>query len=499
MAADGLRALAMEAITAAKDAGATYADVRVAEEQQLQLNQGPSLEPGVGVESRFSYGIRVMRDGVWAFVHGSVPSADALAVAARQAMATVRGYTQLPASRFEWAPTPVATGEWATPIHVDPFTVPLQDHSALIHAYHSAMARVHRRSDHSLIGLLWLRETRVFGSTEGSLVTQRFWRSISGVHVGGSYGGGFAFLKVPGTQAVSGGYETAAIPAIQDEITRVTEEAVRLASLPARAIDVGRYPVVFDGSSLGMALAQTIGPALDLDRALGYEADASGTSFLSPPMALLGTTITSPLLSVTATRALPALSAVKWDDDGVEPQDYSVIQNGTLVDYHTSRQTAPALRDWYAQQKLPLRSHGCAAAPNADGVVLVQPPHLSITPGTQTATLDDLCRDMGRGILIRDAGWFGTDQQLASGAYTEFGHMFEIEQGKVVRRIVGNGLQFMTSRLWKSLVAVGDAGTVRRGAAVVYKGQPWTAMTQTASAPAALCKDVDVISTQVRL
>src|SRR5206468_1914746 len=99
---------------------------------------------------------------------------------------------------------------------------------------------------------------------------------------------------------MSGGFETVTSLAHQDTIKRVTEEAVQLASLPRGMVDVGRYPVVFDGMAFGTILSQTLAPALECDRVMGWDRDASGDSFVKPPM--FGTQIASPLLSVTANR-----------------------------------------------------------------------------------------------------------------------------------------------------------------------------------------------------
>jgi hypothetical protein len=55
-------------------------------------------------------------------------------------------------------------------------------------------------------------------------------------------------------------------------------------------------------------------------------------------------------------------------------------------------------------------------------------------------------------------------------------------------------LQFTTKTiLQKQLVALGDVGTVRTTDVTDTKGIPWQAIDQWVTAPAALCKNVDVI------
>jgi TldD protein len=500
-----LRALATRALDAARQAGASYADVRVADRAQLELNAyAGGLDVVADLHSTVTYGIRVIVDGTWAFVHGSTPSVDAIATSAREAVTVAKGYARLTKRRVELAPAPVALGEWTTPIHEDPFSVPLHDHAAVIGAYGQAAQRVRHGSLDGSMVFDWLKETRVFASSEGSLTTQLLYRSNPGVRVMGESVMGRLVLPVALPSVCSGGFERVADPACQDEVKRATEDVVRFAFLPGRALDVGRYPIVFDGATCGMVLGRTLGAAVELDRVLGYEADASGTSFLSPPQDLLGSSVVSPLITLTGNRSMPTVTAVKWDDEGVEPHEFPIISAGQLVDYPSSRQTASVLQDWYARRNQPLRSHGCMVAPDASDPLLVRAPHLTVVPNTQASSIDDLCRGISHGILVVKKGYCSTDQQLASGSFGgpepygyRFGLMLEIERGRIVRRVEGNALEFRTKSLWQSLlVALGGTETVYESTFAMDKGMPWRATMQSVTTPAALFKDVNVISVQ---
>jgi TldD protein len=499
-----LRTLATQAIDAAQHAGASYADIRVAECQRLYLIYN-GLECRTILESHFTYGIRVIVDGTWAFVHGTHPSSNAVTASARNAVATARGYARLTKHRVELTRTPAVTGEWATPCAIDPFSVPLEDQAALMSALAQAVVRV-RYGDFSSHAFDWTRELRTFASSEGTLITQTLRGSnptmwVSGDRGLGDGGRGSVNLHPPHVRAVAGGYETLTDLSIADAVTRTGEEAVRLAAFPRRTLDVGRYPVVFDGRALSRVLGYTLGQALELDRVLGDEVDASGTSYLSPPHDILGTTVASPLLTVTADRASSSPMAVKWDDEGVEPQASTMIRNGQLVDYLSSRQTATVLQPWYERQGVSPQSRGCAVAPRASDPVAVRVPHLTMAVGDTGATLEELCKNIGHGILLRDDHYFSTDHKLASGNITTSfkGVMLEIERGKIVRRLERNGFQFSTGAFWKSLLALGGMRTVCNTTFDVYKGQPWVPAVQSVTAPAGLFKEVNVFSLPKRL
>jgi TldD protein len=289
-----LRTLASSAIEAATRAGAAYADVRVGERHWLFVEGHGGGDPIVSLKSTVTYGVRVLVDGAWAFSYGSIPALDPIVATARNAVATARGYTSLVTRRMAFAPAPVVTGEWATPITEDPFAVPLRDHSAALFALGLASDRQLTARQYSR-QLEWTKETRVFASSEGSLTTQTLHTldpllSATGRFVDPHYTDG-VYMRYPELSARAGGFELLAKPAMQEDLTRWTEEVARIASLPRGTLDIGKYPVVFDGRSVGVALGTTLGRALELDRALGEEAAASGTSLLTPPSEFLGTVI----------------------------------------------------------------------------------------------------------------------------------------------------------------------------------------------------------------
>ena len=64
------------------------------------------------------------------------------------------------------------------------------------------------------------------------------------------------------------------------------EEAA--AKLTAKPVDVGRYDLVLHPSHLWLTIHESIAHPTELDRAMGYEANYAGTSFVAPPEKMLG-------------------------------------------------------------------------------------------------------------------------------------------------------------------------------------------------------------------
>jgi len=492
--------LALAAMDAAHAAGAEFADIRVGMQREISVPpypHPPSAAMTVG------YGVRARVNGTWGFQYGSLMTADAVRGAAQSAVAGARrsAATNVRLGRTaprELAPAPVVTGEWRSPCEIDPFTVPMDDFHRITEAIAETTAKVYQNHPIGGGGATWRAESRVFASTEGSLVTQHFMRGGPGL-------GGYTtlpenpfdkvYLDVPGIDSVSAGFETALRTDWIDRLQTGLEEIIRLRELPLRAFrDVGRFPVAFEGATFANIIANTANMALDGDRVMGIEADASGTSYLVPPDDILDAAAPafSPLLTVTADRALPSVVAVQWDDEGVVPEPYTVIDRGRVVEYHTTRETAPMLSAWAAKHGRPVRLRGGAVASIPTALPVCGGMQMQVTPSASRARVDDFMRTMTHGFVVR-SGWADPEPGLTAGMMGT-GIVVEVVRGKPVSRTTLS-LEFVTKSLLKEkLVAIGDATTVRGNLIGVSKGIPYRQVVQPVAAPAALCKDVDVFA-----
>src|SRR5262249_11301753 len=146
------------------------------------------------------------------------------------------------------------------------------------------------------------------------------------------------------------------------------------------------------------ALHRTIGESLRLDRALMLSANDDGTTFAMPPLDIAGKyEVGSHLINIGGNRTLPhGAASVGWDEEGVPASSFPLVKEGVVVDYLTTRDTAPALAPYYKSRSIPLASRGCAADTGFLPVKL-QMPNLSIEPGAQAVTREDLISDVSKG------------------------------------------------------------------------------------------------------
>jgi len=460
-----LQTLAANAIEAARQAGATYADARLT----LTRQQRPGSFEG---EER-GFGVRVLVNGYWGFLASAVWTPDEAARLARVAVAQAQAHSRGKARPVDLGSIPaVSRGEWVMPVKYDPFDIPIGEKLDVMDAFAELVnnARFGVWTDQEMN---FRRQRTVFASSEGSSWTQTTYASdarfvvfyhdsyYAGLGIGAA---GADFLSSTGR-----GWEHIADAAIPHAIPQLIEDAEL--SRHRVPVDVGRYDVVFGAEAMATLVDETLGAATELDRALGYEANAGGTSYLGDPLAMLGTQhIGSDLVTVTANRSLPGgVATVRWDDEGVVPDEFPLIHNGVLVDYQTSREQAAWLEPYYRRSGKLVRSHGCSAAPSALSMQMQHAPNLALAPSKSPTTFEELVAGTEKGIAVLDLD-VSMDQQCLNGMGN--GTMREIVRGKLGRYIRGGSLVFRAPELWKNLVALGGPDTVRWYGRSRSKGQP---------------------------
>ena len=163
------------------------------------------------------------------------------------------------------------------------------------------------------------------------------------------------------------------------------------------------------------------------------------------------------MVTVTANRSAPTqLATVKWDDEGVEPVQSTLVKDGVLTDFQTTREQASWLAPYYEKAKLPVKSHGYAAAEDALSITMQHMPNLALEPNPSPVRLDDLIANVKDGILIT-SGSVQTDHQARNG--TIGGGMRKISDGRLGAALTGASVQFNTTDIWKHVVSIGGADT----------------------------------------
>lgn len=464
-----LRELAHRALDAARSAGAQYADVR------FTRTRAQICSWLVNDYEQLAVGVRTLVNGAWGFVASPTWTADEMVRLGTQSarQAANNKWNTGPGVDFG-APPPVATGTWSTPVTRDAFDVSIEEKLDFINGV-TAYGGQKLKIGSILMSLGFQRQERTFASTEGAFTTQVLHTVL---------GGGTdlqVMTKIDDTQIggqrspdffgpVSGGYEVLSEINFYDLVDTLYDDALRMHV--AQGVDLGRYDVVFDAYAMAALVGQTIGQAMEIDRVRGFEANAGGTSYLAPPADMLGKhRIGSSTITIRANRSTPRGAAtVQWDDDGVTPQDFDLIEDGMVVDYATSRQHLPTMAPWYRASGRPLQSHGCSNAETGMDLPVVTTPNLALQPAAHAATFNDLVADLTDGYAVIGGSW-DMDQQKLTGQ-GRGAMVYRVKHGKLGDCVTGAGFLMRSPELWKSLTALGGPGSEHVKGFAASKGQP---------------------------
>jgi TldD protein len=481
--------LALYALQAAKDAGASYADVRFGRYRRQSVNTRERQVTGVSDSESFGAGIRTLVDGAWGFASTADVSKESLHRTAAESVQTARAAKRVQKRPVVLAPVTPAKGAWKTPIKVDPIDVPIEDKVALLLAVNEAALKV-KGVRFASTSVSALREEKTLATTDGTLVTQTFYRTWPTFMATAIGNGGFETYNEELAPRGSGWEYVTGL----DMAANAEKWASRAAEkLTARSLEPGRYDVVLDPRNLWLTIHESVGHATELDRALGFEANYAGTSFVAPPEKVLGKLkFGSELMTVRADRTQEgSLARVAWDDEGVPAEEWTLIDKGIVKDYQTTREQAA----WIAPLTGVKRSHGCSFAQSWSDVPFQRMPNVSLVPNTRDVSLEDIIANTQRGVMFTNRATYSIDHQRYN---FQFGGQaaWEIRNGKVVGMVKDCAYQATTTNFWNSLDMLGGKSTYFLGGTFNDgKGEPGQSNQVSHGCPAARFRNINVIAT----
>lgn len=491
-----VKELLLEAINAAKLAGASFADARISRFQQnFVFTREQQIQNVVDTET-FGCGVRALVDGTWGFAATQKMTKQGVAGAARTAVAIAKANRVARDQAVRLVPTDAhPDASWKSDFTIDPWTVSVEEKANLL-LKANAEAMKAKNVQFVFSALFFVRDERNYASTDGSVINQLAIKSWPVLQCTAVSSDRTDFQnRTAATTPMGRGWEYV----LAADLVKVAGMAGEDASqkLSAKPVDVGRYDLVLDPGNLWLTIHESIGHATELDRALGHEANYAGTSFLAPPEKMLGTFTYGPeIMNVKADRSQPgALSSIGYDDDGVKPEDFMLVKNGKLMDYQTTREQAGWLKWWYDRQKLPTKSHGCCYAQGWNNVQFQRMPNVSLMPGERDLSWDDLIAATDRGIAIKGDGSFSIDQQRYNGQFG--GQVFyEIKGGKITGMLKDVAYQIRTPDFWAGLDMLGGKSSYELGGSFFDgKGQPSQSNSVSHGAVPARFRNVNVINT----
>jgi len=481
--------LAMEALNAAKAAGATYADVRIGRYRRQSVNTREQQITGVSDTESYGIGVRTLVGGSWGFAATATMTPAGAQQAAQQAARLSRAARSVQKKPVELAPTPAVKGTWRTPVTRDPVDVPIEEKVALLLAANAAAMKV-PKIRFAASGLQSLREEKTLATTDGTLITQTYVRvnpSFTATAVGDGDFQSYTEELAPR----SSGWEY--IQSLDMPGNGERWGSLAAEKLTARSVEVGRYDLILDPTNLWLTIHESIGHPTELDRAVGQEANYAGTSFIAPPEKMINKLkYGSSIMNVQADRTQEgSLSRTMWDDEGVPADRWLLVEKGIFKDYQTTREQAA----WIAGLTGVKRSHGCSFADSWSSVQFQRMPNVSLLPGDKDIGLDDIVAATERGIVVKNRGSWSIDHQRYNFQFS--GQAFyEVRNGKITGMLKDVAYQARTPDFWNSMDMIGGPRSYWLGGSFNDgKGEPGQSNSVSHGCVPARFKQVNIVNT----
>ena len=499
------KALADVALNAAKAKGASYADVRISRYLQQSISTRENRVQNIANTESYGVGVRVLVNGTWGFAATNEVTKESIAKCAHTAAALAKANAKLQSEPVKLAPQK-GLGErtWKTPIQINAFEIPVKDKVDLLLKVNSEAMKAGANFINS--SLFFVNEQKYFASTDGSYIEQdihRLWPTFTVTVVdkqtgkfktrdalSAPMGMGYEYLNAKASEKISGPIDLIlyryAYDMLEDAIQAAKQAKEKHA---AKSVQAGNYDLVLDPNHLGLTIHESVGHPLELDRVLGYEANYAGTSFATLDKWRSGRfNFGSKIVNIVADRTQPYfLNSIGYDDDGVPAKEWDLIKNGILVNYQATRDQVHILG-----QK---ESHGCSHADSWNSVQFQRMPNVSLRPGNEKLSVNDMIKDVEKGIYILGRGSYSIDQQRYN---FQFGGQlfYEIQNGKITGMLDDVAYQSNTQQFWNSCVQICDKddyrsfGTFRDG-----KGQPSQASAVSHGCSTTRFNKIDVLNT----
>ncbi len=477
--------LADAALATAKKLGASYADIRINRYRQENVSTRERQVLNVSSGQNFGFGVRVLINGTWGFAASPIVTADEAVRITTEAAAIAKANSLITRKRIELVPTPKVVATWKSSIERDPFDVPAAEKTAILLKINEAALGVKGVSFVNS-NLSAVNEQKYLATSDGSRIEQYIIRTNPSFTVQAINRSTGDFQSVNSLrEAQQIGYEYVTRHDWVAEAKTAAEHAVMKMSAPS--VVPGKFDLVLHPSHLFLTIHESVGHSTELDRAMLWEANYAGTSFLTPDKTgklQFG----SKMVNFVADRTQPqGMATVGYDDEGVPGQSWHLVKDGIFVDWQTTRDTAKLVGK--------TKSYGCLHADSWSSVPFPRMPNVSLEPSKENISQDDLISGVDKGILIYGRGSYSIDQQRYN---FQFGGQtfWEIKGGKVTGMLKDVAYQSRTTDFWGALDGLGGKATYEiPGSPNDGKGEPGQSNSVSHGCPPARFRNINVLNT----
>jgi len=435
-----------------KKRGAEYADIRFEEtvSEGVMARDGEVDRLWDNLDTGF--GIRVLYRGAWGFAASSLLTETEARKAACEAISQAKAIAKIQGARGKGQGSihknPPVKIKYKSPCQIDPFSIPIEERlSPILKAtslhLNSPLSALRSKKIHTIEGFMDFQKThKIFLNTEGSFIEQEFFLSGAGVKVIAIDGSDVQVRSFPDSHNGifrRGGYERIIEMEIPKNTPHTIEESLML--LKADECPSGEKTIILGGSQVALQIHESIGHAVELDRAMGMEVSLAGGTFLTPDK--LGKQICSKIVNIYADPTIEGgAGSYLYDDEGVKAERVEIIKNGRFKNFLSSRESAKVMG---------IKPNGSVRASSWNNIPIIRMSNINIESGE--GSLDDLISDTRDGIVLKtNKSWSIDTLRLNFQFGMEIG--WEIKKGKIIRPLKNPVYSGITPEFWKSCNAI---------------------------------------------
>ena len=433
---------AKNAMDVAKLYGADYADIRIIETKQEDINI-KNTKLTMETSDSLGFGIRVLYKGAWGFASSDKVNSIEIKRVAKEAVLIAKASRNVINAPVKWAKEDVYTDTWFTPVLKNPFRISLEEKVNLLYEIEKILLKK-KQIKITDLNMAFQNIRKWFVNTEGSEILQDLMRSGAGYSVFAVGNGDMQVRSYPASfrgQYYTGGYEHVETMGLLENAEKTRDEAIAL--LKAKECPNTVTDIIIGGAQMVLQIHESVGHATELDRVLGYEANYAGRSFATIEKLnhfKYGSKIVNLVADNTVSKGLATQG---YDDDGVKAQRWHIVKNGILNGYSTNRELAHKIGD--------IHSRGGNRADGFANIPIVRIPNLSLMPGTWE--LDELIKDTKKGIFLDVNKSWSIDQMRLNFQFgCEIG--YEIKNGKITNILKNPSYQDITPKFWNKCDAI---------------------------------------------
>lgn len=441
-----MRELIEQILREARQAGATFADLRYSAGAGTSILVQDGRADKIGTGSSRGAGVRVLVDGAWGFAPTNDPTRDELRRCLDDAVRMARAAAPAVTDPSMVAEIDPVEAKVVSSVEIDPRGVPLAERVQMIYD----LERVAASRDKIVNSVAQYADavgSSIVANTFGTYIESEGARCQIGVRVTASDG-----TERQGTgkgRAGRGGFELLEHLNYEHFAGETADRAVAL--LSAQQAPAGKFKVIIDPLICGLLVHEAFGH--------NSEADAiwTGNSILEGK---LGRQVAAESVTIIDDPTLPGLNgSYEYDHEGTCAQRHVIVDQGILVGYLHSLETAA---------RLGMEPNGAARCQGHQDVPIVRMSNTSIEPGQ--CSFEDMLAEVGDGLYLSGGGWGYV--YTAGGQFTcNVEQAFRIEHGRLTTPYRNVNISGMTLETLSNVMAVGDDLKFELGGTCGKEGQ----------------------------